>query len=81
MWEHPLTDVQLQTLKKLGIVVIEPVVKLLACGDQGLYDGMVGWWVVDECWTMVSGSFDPLGKGALAPVNDIVAQVKSTVLK
>jgi len=35
MWEHPLTSQQLQILKHMGSIVIEPVVKTLACGDTG----------------------------------------------
>ena len=40
MWDHPLTRQQLETIKKFssdenGVVVIEPVVKTLACGEIG----------------------------------------------
>ena len=36
MWEHPFTDRHLQVLKSLGIVIIDPIEKLLVCGDKGL---------------------------------------------
>jgi phosphopantothenoylcysteine decarboxylase len=37
MWEHPLTAVQLTKLKQYykKLVIIEPAVKTLACGDTG----------------------------------------------
>jgi len=35
MWNHPFTEKQLQTLKDLGVIVIDPVEKTLACGDSG----------------------------------------------
>jgi phosphopantothenoylcysteine decarboxylase len=36
MFLHPLTSEQLQRLEALGIVVIPPIAKLLACGDMGV---------------------------------------------
>ena len=35
MYNHPLTSQQLATLKSWGVQVIEPVEKVLACGDVG----------------------------------------------
>jgi phosphopantothenoylcysteine decarboxylase len=36
MWDHPLTSRQLNEIKSWGFVtIIEPIVKLLACGDYG----------------------------------------------
>ncbi|KAJ2737794.1 Phosphopantothenoylcysteine decarboxylase, partial [Coemansia sp. BCRC 34301] len=36
MWEHPITDAQIGTLKMLGFRVISPIAKNLACGDIGM---------------------------------------------
>lgn len=36
MWEHPMTARHLSTLRDLGVVVVEPASKLLACGDTGI---------------------------------------------
>lgn len=35
MWTHPFTEQQLNTLRSLGIHVIPPISKVLACGDIG----------------------------------------------
>lgn len=35
MYNHPLTEMQLNQLRSWGVDVIEPVEKLLACGDIG----------------------------------------------
>ena len=35
MWGHPLTADHLASLDKFGYIQLPPVVKLLACGDQG----------------------------------------------
>ena len=35
MYNHPLTSSQLATLRSWGVEVIEPVEKVLACGDVG----------------------------------------------
>jgi phosphopantothenoylcysteine decarboxylase len=35
MWEHPFTAKQLDILRQLGVVVIDPISKRLACGDLG----------------------------------------------
>ena len=35
MYNHPLTGSQLATLRSWGVEVIEPVEKVLACGDVG----------------------------------------------
>lgn len=36
MWEHPFTRKHLDVLEReLGYAVVDPVSKLLACGDQG----------------------------------------------
>ncbi len=36
MWEHPITETHLSTLRSWGVKVINPVVKTLACGDKGV---------------------------------------------
>ena len=36
MWEHPFTLQQLNILKSLGMIIIDPVSKKLACGDVGM---------------------------------------------
>lgn len=37
MWSHPLTAKQLKVLTdELGVTVVSPVSKLLACGDLGV---------------------------------------------
>ena len=36
MWEHPVTKTQLVTLNFWGVNVIFPIVKKLACGDEGM---------------------------------------------
>jgi len=58
MWDHKLTQEQLTAIQKFAVdpdkvIVIDPMVKTLACGDHG--------------------------KGALAPVDDILQIVKSTI--
>jgi phosphopantothenoylcysteine decarboxylase len=35
MWTHPFTEQHLSTLRSLGVVVIPPISKVLACGDIG----------------------------------------------
>jgi len=35
MWDHPVTAPQIEKLEKWGIQVIEPISKVLACGDLG----------------------------------------------
>jgi phosphopantothenoylcysteine decarboxylase len=35
MWTHPLTARHLTVLRELHMIVLDPVVKLLACGDRG----------------------------------------------
>lgn len=35
MWDHPLTAMHLNSLTNLGVTTIQPVSKLLACGDKG----------------------------------------------
>lgn len=36
MWDHPFTAKQLNTVKdELGFLVVDPVVKMLVCGDLG----------------------------------------------
>lgn len=37
MWEHPFTARHLKTLRELGVQIIDPVPKLLACGDYGQF--------------------------------------------
>lgn len=36
MWEHPITETQISTLKKWGYVEIPVISKTLICGDKGL---------------------------------------------
>lgn len=36
MWQHPVTDPQLNTIRQWGVHVIPPVEKRLACGDVGI---------------------------------------------
>ena len=36
MWEHALTHKHLNELYQLGITVVSPVEKVLACGDRGM---------------------------------------------
>jgi phosphopantothenoylcysteine decarboxylase len=36
MWSHPFTAPQLDILQRLGVVVIPPISKRLACGDVGV---------------------------------------------
>ena len=36
MYNHPISTVQLQTLKEFGYIVISPIEKKLACGDVGI---------------------------------------------
>eukprot|EP01147_Barroeca_monosierra_P001429 gene1429-4590_t len=35
MWEHPITDKQIDVLRSWGVSVIDPIRKRLACGDFG----------------------------------------------
>lgn len=35
MWQHPITEEQLIKLKTWGYTVVDPVEKVLMCGDQG----------------------------------------------
>jgi phosphopantothenoylcysteine synthetase/decarboxylase len=35
MWNNPFTERHLQTISQLGISLIPPVTKKLACGDYG----------------------------------------------
>ncbi|RYY36761.1 hypothetical protein EON62_01540 [archaeon] len=53
MWTHPFTAKHLAVLQELGMHVIPPIAKRLACGD--------------------------VGHGAMAPVEDIVEAVVSTL--
>jgi phosphopantothenoylcysteine decarboxylase len=41
MWDHPFTEKHLKELTSLGVIVISPIEKLLACGDKGKGDGYV----------------------------------------
>lgn len=36
MWTHPATATHIQTLRSWGTVLIQPVEKMLACGDVGV---------------------------------------------
>lgn len=36
MWKHPLVQSNLAILKKLDVIVIDPIVKTLACGETGV---------------------------------------------
>ena len=35
MWDHPATEIAINTLKKWGVTLVPPVSKTLACGDIG----------------------------------------------
>ena len=35
MWNNPFTERHLETINQLGIILIPPVTKRLACGDYG----------------------------------------------
>jgi len=35
MWDHPITSEQLQKLNNWGVTVVDPVAKVLMCGDKG----------------------------------------------
>ena len=36
MWDHPHTAKHLKKIQRLGIHIIDPVAKKLACGDVGM---------------------------------------------
>ncbi|CAN0329102.1 unnamed protein product, partial [Phaeothamnion confervicola] len=36
MWQHPFTRRHLDALRDLGVTVVDPVAKMLACGDTGV---------------------------------------------
>lgn len=66
MWNHPLTNVQLNTVKsfageesKDSVVVVQPVAKTLACGEIGVgalaeLDDIIS--TVEQCMTHVIGN-------------------------
>ncbi len=35
MWDHPTTSIAIQNLKKIGYTIIDPISKVLACGEEG----------------------------------------------
>ena len=35
MWEHPITAQHLNKLQTWGYTIVDPISKILACGDQG----------------------------------------------
>lgn len=35
MWDHPITAEQLKKLQTWGFTIVDPISKVLACGDQG----------------------------------------------
>ncbi|KAL7066710.1 flavoprotein [Cryptosporidium serpentis] len=35
MWSHPITDIQINKLKSFGFIIVEPIYKKLACGEEG----------------------------------------------
>lgn len=37
MWEHPITSIQINTLKSWGFIEIPVISKKLMCGDTGKY--------------------------------------------
>jgi phosphopantothenoylcysteine decarboxylase len=71
MWYHPLTKMQLETIKKFsgfdpaigsneskeerGVIIVEPAVKILACGETGA--------------------------GALAELDDIIRAVRKCLVR
>lgn len=36
MWEHPITQPSIKELEKWGYQIIQPISKVLACGDEGI---------------------------------------------
>ena len=66
MWEHPLTNAQLDTVKCFGrgedkgaVVVVQPVAKTLACGDVGVgamaeLDDII--FTAKQCLTHIDGN-------------------------
>jgi len=36
MWKHPSTEININILKQWGYLEVPPVVKRLACGDEGV---------------------------------------------
>ena len=36
MWNHPITKIQLEILTNWNFKLINPIVKMLACGENGL---------------------------------------------
>jgi phosphopantothenoylcysteine decarboxylase len=59
MWRHPITAQHLQTLTNWGIHVIEPVVKLLACGDTGMGAMAAVDAVIEKLETQFTGNISP----------------------
>lgn len=35
MWESNFTKIHLEVLEKLGVIIVPPTIKVLACGDVG----------------------------------------------
>jgi phosphopantothenoylcysteine synthetase/decarboxylase len=49
MWESPFTAQHLATCERLGVQIIPPVVKQLACGDMGTGGMASPQAIVDAC--------------------------------
>ena len=56
MWEHPITNEQIQKLKSWGYFILEPIIKKLACHDVG--KGAMA--SVDDVVDMVNIYLNPL---------------------
>jgi phosphopantothenoylcysteine synthetase/decarboxylase len=72
MWMHPLTERHLAVLQSMGVTVVPPVSKTLACGDIGI-GGLAA--VADVCVAVqasissaISSSADSSGSVAVATV-------------
>jgi 3-polyprenyl-4-hydroxybenzoate decarboxylase len=68
MWKHPATQENVSILKRRGVIVIEPVNKHLACGD----DGVGGMAPIEEIVAVVKEELRwkfPLGNCSGIPIN------------
>ena len=85
MWEHPLTDRHIQTLKDLGYIQIPPVAKTLACGDIGEECAHLSHhsllFTFHSCFYSNSVCCYLPGIGAMAEVGDIVTAVLASLEK
>ncbi|GAB6028088.1 hypothetical protein CHUAL_002308 [Chamberlinius hualienensis] len=54
MWEHPITQIQLTTLKSFGYFIIQPISKTLACGDIGIGAMAEVNTIANHIWQLIS---------------------------